>query len=199
MTQKKQQTVASYNASAKKLAERYGGFGARVEDVEEAFGLVERENPSVLEIGCGNGRDAEEIVKRTKKYRGMDISEGMIDLARQRVPQGTFEVADIEAYAFPFGLDIVFSFASLIHVPKESLRGIFHRMHAALNPGGVARISLKWSDPSSETVKKNEFGTRYYHLYSEKDIEDLASRFSIKKMKKTEFADQTWLEILLQK
>ena len=36
-------------------------------DLEETFNLVGKKNPKVLEIGCGNGRDAREIIKRTKK------------------------------------------------------------------------------------------------------------------------------------
>jgi SAM-dependent methyltransferase len=199
MDPKKLQTIATYNDSAQTLAEKFNGLGVRVEDIDETFALVKAENPNVLEIGCGNGRDAAEILMHTNRYRGMDVSEGLIAIARKEVPEGRFEVMDIEGYEFPPRLDAVFAFASLIHVPKESLREILRRMREALNEGGVVRISLKHSDPYSEVTKEDEFGTRTYFLYSKKDIEELAEGFSIIKNELNDLRGQVWLEILLQK
>ena len=88
----------------------------RVSDIDETFNLFSKSNPSVLEIGCGNGRDAAEICKRTNKYLGLDIAEKFIEIARQKVPQGRFEIADVETYDFPQNLDIVFAFASPLRV-----------------------------------------------------------------------------------
>src|SRR6185437_12824344 len=160
--------------------------------------LVKKENPVVLEVGCGNGRDAAEIIKRTSRYLGIDISEGLVALARKKVPGATFEVADIESYVFPKGLDIVFGFASLIHVPKPSLQRILAKISAALNPCGVVRLSMKYGDVYRETTKEDEFGTRTYYLYSREDIAQMASEFVILKSELSDLREQRWLELLLQ-
>lgn len=199
MMDRKAETVATYNRSASGLAGKFNGWGARVEDIETAFALVSGQDPNVLEIGCGNGRDAAEITRRTSRYLGLDISEGLLRIAREQVPDGHFELADIEAYALPDGLDLVFAFASLIHVPRESLRGILARLLAALNPGGVVRISMKRADAYRELTKEDEFGNRTYYLYSAGDIRDLARGFEVLACEEVAVRGQDWLEVTLRK
>ena len=196
---KKTQTIQTYNQSAQSFADKFDSLGARLSDIDETFALIKKNNPKVLEVGCGNGRDAEVIYKNTTDYIGIDISEKLIELACKKIPQGKFEVADIEAYIFPHGLDAVFAFASLIHTPKEVLRRIFENIFNALNSGGLFRLSMKYSNPSSEVTKDDEFGTRTYYLYSKEDIRNLGSKFVILKNEMNELKGQMWLEVLLQK
>lgn len=100
----RQQTVDTYNKSAKELAEYFRGIGPRTDDIDLAIRLAgNSENPKILEIGCGDGRDAKEIVKRTKNYTGFDISEELIKIARADVPDATFEVADATHYDYQGG------------------------------------------------------------------------------------------------
>jgi SAM-dependent methyltransferase len=196
---KKQQTIDTYNATAERMSEKFKSQGARVSDINETFALCGKENPIVLEIGCGSGRDAAEICKRTNSYLGVDISEEFIKIAQRDVPNGKFIVADIENFEFPTKLDIVFAFASLLHVPKESLRAILKKTFDALNTGGVIRISLKYADFYQESTKRDEFGIRTYYLYSQEDLRELLAGFSIIKEDVSEIRDQMWLEILAQK
>ena len=198
---KKTQTVQTYNRSAMALAGKFDRMGARSKDIDETFALVEKENPKVLEIGCGNGRDAEYILEKTNDYLGTDISEELIKLAREKVPQAEFEVADVTSFEFPAGLDIVFAFASLIHVTKEEFSIILHKLSAALDDGGVIRISLKYNDHYIEVDQQDEFGDRTYYHYSEQDIRELAQNFKVLKMEVIgkSGTDAKWIEVLLQK
>src|SRR3989338_2033199 len=102
----KKQTVETYNKSVAGLAKKFSNFGPRVDDIKRGFSYVSRNNPNVLEIGCGYGREAKEILWHTNKYLGMDISEEMIKMAKEQVPEGSFVVADVENYNFPHNLYI---------------------------------------------------------------------------------------------
>lgn len=133
----RQETIDTYNRSAKELSKYFNGIGSRIKDIKLAFGLAGNpKNARVVEIGCGDGRDAKEIVKRAEWYEGFDISEELIKIARQAVPQAHFKVADAANYTFPAYLDVVFAFASLLHLNKTEVRAILDRVHKALNPGG---------------------------------------------------------------
>lgn len=169
---KKQQTIDTYNATAVQMAEKFSGIGARVADVSRAFSHVMKLSPLVVEIGCGNGRDAQEILKHTDRYIGMDISSEMIRIAQEALPEHahSFVVADIESFDFPEGTDIVFSFASLLHTPKEELEKVLKKIFQALHPGGIAFISLKYADSYEEVTKTDEFGTRTYYYYTPEEI-----------------------------
>lgn len=128
---KKKQTIDTYNTTASAMAEKFNNIGARIEDIERGLSFVEKENPRVLEIGCGNGRDAREILKNTSDYTGIDISVEMIKLAEEYAPEGHYVVADIDEYNFPSEIDIIFSFASLLHSDKESVARVLERAHEA--------------------------------------------------------------------
>ena len=196
---RKQQTIDTYNSTAERMAEKFNGIGARVSDIEETLGLFTKKNPSVVEIGCGNGRDAEEILKRTNKYRGIDVAEKFVELAQKRNPQGRFEVADVETFEFPNNIDAVFAFASLIHVPKSVLQKVFERINASFNPHGLFRISMKYAKEYCEVVKEDEFGTRTYYFYSDKDLSEMLKDFHLLKCEIKDLSGQTWIEILAQK
>lgn len=65
-------TISTYDKSAKELAEYFKGHGTRVEDIELALKLAgSPKNAKVVEVGCGDGRDAAEIVMRVGSYIGL--------------------------------------------------------------------------------------------------------------------------------
>jgi SAM-dependent methyltransferase len=166
---KKEVTVQSYNKGAKVLSKKFNKIGQRIEDVKAGLSYVQKTNPKILELGCGNGRDAQIILQHSKKYLGIDISIEMIRLAEQNNPKGNFVVADIENFNSPQNIDIIFAFASLIHFNKESLKYIFNKSHDSLNSGGIIYISLKHGK-YQEKVKEDEFGPRIFYTYEVDDI-----------------------------
>ncbi|MAY01604.1 MAG: hypothetical protein CMQ38_01340 [Gammaproteobacteria bacterium] len=82
--------------------------------------LTRLENPSILEIGCGNGYYVEvfeHLLGFPFTYLGTDYSQAMIDTARKCYPKYSFEVAD--ACKLPYAdhsIDIVFNGVSLMHI-----------------------------------------------------------------------------------
>lgn len=201
MTTKKQQMVETYNKSAREMAWKFDGIAARVEDIERLFGVLEKENPFILEIGCGSGRDAGEILKRTDRYLGIVISETFVSIARERVPRGRFEVADVEEFDFPEGIDAIVSFASLLHSDKESVADVFARAHEALVPGGIFYISLKEGEYSDEGMTRtDEFGTRTYFYYTSDMILELAGAgYESAYLNRYDLYRQYWFTIALKK
>jgi len=175
MSDIRQRTIDTYNNSAKELAEYFRGIGSRIKDIDLAIELAGSPiGPQILEIGCGDGRDAKEMVKRTKHYVGFDISEELIKLAREHVPEGRFEVADAVTYDYPQGLDVVFAFASLLHLNKEEIATVLEKAHTSLKPGGVFFISLKLANEYTEKIKEDRFGTRQFYFYNPDIIKELA-------------------------
>jgi len=78
------ETLDTYNKSAQKLAKYFKGIGPRVKYIERALELAGKQDgsASVLEIGCGDGRDASAIVKCTSKYTGLDYSAELINMTK---------------------------------------------------------------------------------------------------------------------
>ncbi len=195
----KTETVETYNKSAEAFAKKFDSSGARVDDITYVFSMCEKKQPSVLEIGCGNGRDSEVISKYTSNYTGIDISKELLAIAKVRLPQVNFQLADIESFEFPKNIDIVFAFASLIHVERKSFSNIMKALYEKMNTNGLVFVSLKYADVYTEITKQDEFGVRTYWHYSQSDLPKIASGFSIAHTSIQEVHNQIWMDILFQK
>ncbi len=134
---KKQIILKTYNKSAQQLAKYFKSIGPRKKDIDQAFSYVKK-GATVLEIGCGDGRDAEYILTQTKEYSGFDLSGEIIELAKKRLPEKHFFVADTEKYFLKKKLkkyDIIFSFASLLHSKKSVVVQIIKNANKRLYKG----------------------------------------------------------------
>lgn len=168
-------TIDTYDQSAEELAAYFKGIGPRVKDIERAFELAGHPHvPRVVEIGCGDGRDAAEIVTRAAWYEGFDPSEGLLDIARKKVPDASFVKADALSYTYPPNLDVVFAFASLLHVNKDDLTHVCQKVAKALRQGGIFYISLKERSEYAEEIKADQYGERMFYYYTADLVKELA-------------------------
>lgn len=64
----------------------------------------------ILDAGCGGGGASVLAAERGATVSGLDAAEGLIAFARQRLPNGDFQVADIESIPYEEGVfDAVFA------------------------------------------------------------------------------------------
>jgi len=169
------QTIKTYDKSAVALAEYFKGIGARVDDIELGLKLAGADTKArAVEIGCGDGRDAIEIVKRVGWYEGFDPSKGLLEIAKKNLPITSFVVADALTYDYPQNVDVIFAFASLLHVNKTDMPRVFEKAAKSLRSGGIFYISLKERGAYTEEVKKDEYGERMFYYYNTELIKELA-------------------------
>ncbi|MCW5590876.1 MAG: methyltransferase domain-containing protein [Burkholderiales bacterium] len=92
---------------------------------------------TILDFGCGPGRDLKDFTARGHLAIGLDGSASFAAIARAEsgceVWQQDFLALDLPAGRF----DGIFANASLFHVPREHLARVLRELHAALKPGGV--------------------------------------------------------------
>ncbi|MGH7240160.1 MAG: class I SAM-dependent methyltransferase [Candidatus Saccharimonadales bacterium] len=192
-------TIATYNNQAAGLSAYFRSVGARVEDIERAIMLSGRASRAV-EIGCGDGRDAAEIIKRVERYEGFDPSSAMLALAKDKLPSASFVLADAVSYQYPRDVDIIFAFASLLHINRADMRRVIRLAADCLRPGGIFYISLKWANEYHSAVKKDKFGERLFYFYSPDQIKRIAaSRFSIVWHQRQTMSGTEWFSIALKK
>ncbi len=200
MTDWKKITTETYDKNAKAFAEYFNGIGARTSDINRAFKLAGNPvNAKIIEIGCADGRDAEQIIQKTNNYTAFDISKKFIALARKHLPNENFEVADALVYRYGKDLDIVFAFASLLHLDKEDIATVLAKVHRALKPGGIFYMSLKLVPKYRQEIKRGEYGDRMFYFYNPRDIENLASKdFEVVYVHEGVLAGTDWFEIALK-
>ena len=193
--------IKVYNKSAKEFAEHFSEVGVRHQGIERAFKLLgERKNIRALELGCGAGIDAAEIIKRVNYYIGVDPSKKLLNIAKQNVPNAIFELSNAVNYGYPDNVDIIFAFASLLHVNQDDLCKVFEKAAISLNKGGIFYIVLKRLDHYEEKVKKDRFGERMFYFYNSEIIKHIAGRnFTSVYTGKFKVGDVDWFGIALRR
>ena len=96
----------------------------------------------VVDLGCGSGLWAEQLIKHGYEVLGIDISEAMIQLARQRAPQAEFRVASLFQADLPpcravTSLGECISYLFDTTNDNRKLKQLFRRVYRALAAGGV--------------------------------------------------------------
>lgn len=152
----------------------------------------------ILDIGCGNGRVANIADEIKLHYTGMDISERMIDIARERHAHATFVVGSMTVLPFPdASFDCTLLVASFHHLPSRASRiQTLHECARVLKPGGIVLminwnlwqrqfwsrhlqhflkkphaigdLFIPWKDARGKTIVE-----RYYHVVTQREMQRL--------------------------
>ena len=95
---------------------------------------------SVLDIGCGTGHLAGELMQRGYAAWGVDLSDAMVEYARQHYDPDRFRVGDIEHIPFPDNtFDAVVCLGVMEYLEKDVTA--LREMWRVLKPGGHAVIT----------------------------------------------------------
>jgi uncharacterized protein YceH (UPF0502 family) len=93
----------------------------------------------VVEVGCGPGHVTAYLAEAGADATGIDLSPGMIEEARRRFPDGTYEVGDLRRLMRPTtssGWAAVLGWYSLIHLAASELPEAIGSLVRPLAPGG---------------------------------------------------------------
>lgn len=102
------------------------------------------EKGQVLDLCCGTGQIAQQLILKGYQVTGLDGSEKMLHYARENAPQGTFILADARSFHLSPTFDAVISTdSSLNHIMSlDELKQVFRNVYAALKDGGLFLFDL---------------------------------------------------------
>ncbi|MFE5333739.1 class I SAM-dependent DNA methyltransferase [Embleya sp. NPDC056575] len=101
----------------------------------------------VADIGCGPGRIAAHLHGLGLRVFGLDLSPGMIAVARREHPELRFEVGSmLDLDLADDSLGGLVAWYSIIHLPDEELPGVFAEFHRVLAPGGRLLLAFQTGD-----------------------------------------------------
>lgn len=159
-------TIAYYNQNA----EQFKSFrGAEISHYwQHELGYFHKLLPTgrVLEVGCGTGNEALLLHQLGYEYFGIDPSLSVIKLAQQLNPSLHFQLATLPQLDFPGrSFDGFLAFASLLHVPKESIHDHLRVLDHLIRPGGVGLITIKQG--IGEEIRSDG---RYFAYYNQDEF-----------------------------
>lgn len=192
------QTIDYYNKNSEKfykntvhidLSELYPKFLRYIPD-----------NGTILDLGCGSGRDSLYFLEKGYIVTSVDASEEMVRLSSELTGQKTqyLRMQDIE---FKNEFNGIWACASLLHIDKKITESGFNILCNALRDNGVLYASYKYGKGTSI------LGDRYYNNYDETsfaEVIDNVNNFEIltywiTKDLRPDRIDEKWLNVILKK
>lgn len=97
-----------------------------------------------MDLACGTGILCQLLQENGIRAAGMDLSRGMIDIARQRTPEIPYDVADMTTYRPDRQFDLVTCTGDAVNHIGElaDLEKIFRNVYAYTAPGGYFVFDL---------------------------------------------------------
>lgn len=171
-----------------------------MEEIRKEFLALLEEGDTILDLGCGSGRDSLAFYELGYDVTPADASEEMCQLAEihtgLEVLLMTFEEMDFDNV-----FDGIWACASLLHVPKKELSDILTKIAKALKDKGILYMSFKLGD--FEGFR----GERYFCDYTEDSITEALKdngRLETVRLWETKdvrsgHSDEKWLNVLARK
>ena len=139
-------TRASYDIVAASYAELLpDAHDGRPLDAAIMRAFAELTDGPVGDLGCGTGRITQHLHELGLDAFGIDLSEGMLDQARQRYPHLSFTQGDITKLDLEddsLGGAVVWY--STVHMPAEEVP--WQEFHRVVKPGGYLLHAFKLGD-----------------------------------------------------
>lgn len=153
-----------YNKYANEYFDRT--VNIEIQEILDRFLEVIPDGGSILDLGCGSGRDSAYFLSKGYDVTAMDGSEEMCDLASVHIGQDVLRLKFSEI-DFNEVFDGIWACSSLLHVPGNEIVEILNKVIKSLKPEGVLYMSFRYGD--FEGIR-NE---RYYTDYRSKNLKDI--------------------------
>jgi SAM-dependent methyltransferase len=149
-------TVGHYERSSASFWE-----GTRDHDVSQNVAALLRHMSapppaSVLDLGCGPGRDLATFRALGYEAVGLDGSASFVRMAREHSGCEVWQQDLLALELPPARFEGIFANAVMFHIPRQELHRVLLQLHAALRPGGV----LFCSNPHGPDIERWQ-GQRY--------------------------------------
>ncbi|MEU9760878.1 class I SAM-dependent methyltransferase [Streptomyces sp. NPDC047987] len=105
---------------------------------------------SLLDVGCGTGEHLLTLCRRFGHVEGIDLSEPMVEVARDKLPGTALHVADMRDFSLGRTFDVVISLSTAVaYLPSpRDLATALRQMVRHLAPGGVLIVE-PWYFPET--------------------------------------------------
>ena len=161
--------------------------------------LININGNGILDVGCGTGRDVVYFTDLKYDCVGIDISEGMLSIARKR--KGVYLNVDMENIShFNYKFDGIWCCASLYHLPKKRVMDVLNKFYKVLNKNGILFLAVK-EGKGEGYIKRDIFEGRrkFYSFYTLTELLILLNKFEVIYILREKKDNQIWLNLVVRK
>ncbi len=196
-------TIKWYDENAEEYAN--AAFKKASIDLIDQFMKFFTSEPNVLDAGCGHGRDCELLYQKGATVTGLDISKGLLAVARKRYPHLTFIQGDFLNLPFKKeSFDGVWAYSSLVHLESiEDVIKSLQEFYRVLKKGGIMHVYVK-EKTKGEIQEFVADKARYFRYFTPKELKQYIEEtgFTIQQLtirQSTSRKGLNWISIFAEK
>jgi 2-polyprenyl-3-methyl-5-hydroxy-6-metoxy-1,4-benzoquinol methylase len=134
------ETIRYYDEHAEEFVR--GTVSVDMEPLHGLFLAMLPETGTILDAGCGSGRDSKIFLDRGYSVTAIDASEKMVE-ATANLTGLVARRLQFQQMEFDNEFDGIWACASLLHVPRAEIDTVLNAFARALRPNGVCYLSFK--------------------------------------------------------
>nr|WP_296964957.1 class I SAM-dependent methyltransferase [uncultured Mediterraneibacter sp.] len=191
-------TINYYNQNAENFIANTQN--ADMHPTQERFLRLLDANTSILDFGCGSGRDTKYFLEKGYQVTATDGSAELCRLASEfigiKVKEMLFQELDaMNQY------DGIWACSSILHLPKKELLPVIQKMCEALKDNGIIYTSFKYGDFEGERNGRyfTDFTEKTFREYIEKVPELTIEEAWITSDVRPGRGEEKWLNLILRK
>ena len=191
-------TINYYNQNAENFIANTQN--ADMHPTQERFLRLLDANTSILDFGCGSGRDTKYFLEKGYQVTATDGSAELCRLASEftgiKVKEMLFQELDVMNQ-----YDGIWACSSILHLPKKELLPVIWKMCEALKDNGIIYTSFKYGNFEGER------NGRYFTDFTEKTFREVIEKVPeltieehwITSDVRPGRGEEKWLNLLLRK
>jgi SAM-dependent methyltransferase len=166
-----------YDLKAEPYADEWYANEVMLPSIKEYLGLFNKNNPLILDLGCGPGHESKRLQNNGARVIGIDYSSESIKIAKQRNPSISFyEMNYFDINESLGSFNGVFSCSSLIHLEANDLEKVLKLVSNILKTDGLFLVIYRIG--SGRITQNHEInGERIIRTIEQYEKEDLIEIF----------------------
>ncbi len=183
--QKRESVKRDYNI----IADEYSAeFGRKYEDIEvvEEFMSKLKADSKILDLGGGTGKLTELFIQRGYNAICYDFSKEMMRKSKEFYPNVPYILDDMIEHFENNSFDVIITFYSLFHIPKEELDKVFSNIYDLLKQNGVLCFVVQLGNGEDfidePYLKENGKKVLYFNFFTKEQINELLQKHNFQKI-----------------
>jgi ubiquinone/menaquinone biosynthesis C-methylase UbiE len=152
------ETEFGYDSMAEKFSQTRKFFWRGLEFIKG----YANDGDCILDFGCGNGRLLELFADKEIEYVGVDVSQKLLDLARDKYPGEKISFGKINPGQSSLAFEdnffkAVYSIAVFHHLPKTQAQKIAQELYRVTQPGSrvIVTVWYLWQKKYAKNILQN--------------------------------------------
>lgn len=166
-------TIQVYNTIAREYTKKNANF-APVKELEHFVSSLP-DGGTILDAGCGPGRDCKYFTTRGFSVTGVDLSDELLKIAHEEAPSATLLKQDLRDLHFPEeSFDGIWSCTSLLHLERSDVPKVLASLYKFLKPNGLLFVSVKEGSGTADVSEERSSNMpRHYTYFSIPELKNL--------------------------